>query len=367
MTRRMRLALVPFCALALTVACAKSSTSPASPSGVSATGTAQGANGETLKVSAPTPQSPTGGGQVTSREITLVWSNSAGTYTDFSPTYRVQLMNAAGTMVYEVAAIGAGSNSATSHLITMDLDGEATYTWRVRAEYQGAFGPWSSVASFISPVLDGYIKGNELYDPLDNGKTVGTLHGDVAMIPGQGVHILSQAGYVSYELPQTLTEGEFSMLVTNLRTNTEGGKTKIMAMAEGYGDLVTNDRRMTVEKRGDPAGVVAWRFITHDDQTDTEGVVERRFVEFDPSHTYLFRVTWRNNLFRVEIIDGGVNGDRIYEFSKTFHGRPYDPVPHVIYLGAPEGRSGIAGASVDDVIIRQVWVSGNPRPSYANK
>ena len=48
-------------------------------------------------------------------------------------------------------------------------------------------------------------------------------------------------------------------------------------------------------------------------------------------------------------------------------GRGYEPNPHVIYLGAPVGRSGLDGASVDNMIIRQVWVSPRPRPSFANK
>ena len=38
--------------------------------------------------------------------------------------------------------------------------------------------------------------------------------------------------------------------------------------------------------------------------------------------------------------------------------------PHVVYIGAPIGRSGIDGASVDHATIRQVWVSGNPRPVF---
>jgi hypothetical protein len=52
---------------------------------------------------------------------------------------------------------------------------------------------------------------------------------------------------------------------------------------------------------------------------------------------------------------------------KGFQGRAYDPNPHVIYLGAPSGRSGPEGASVDGAVIRQVWVSSRPRPESANQ
>ena len=139
-------------------------------------------------------------------------------------------------------------------------------------------------------------------------------------------------------------------------------------MAQGYSDIVVNDRRMTVEKRGDRAGVIAWRFITHDDQVDTEGPIERRFYNFQENLTYFFQATWTSNFFNLLIKENntnGVSGATIYDFGKHFSGRPYDPNPHVIYIGAPSGRSGPDGASVDRAIIRQVWVSSRPRPGFA--
>ena len=90
-------------------------------------------------------------------------------------------------------------------------------------------------------------------------------------------------------------------------------------MAEGYDDVVTNNRRFTVEKRGDPAGEVAWRFITHDDQIDTLGA-ERQTVKFDASQTYFWQATWRGNRFRLLIQRGGVGGQTIYDMSKPFAG-----------------------------------------------
>jgi hypothetical protein len=137
-------------------------------------------------------------------------------------------------------------------------------------------------------------------------------------------------------------------------------------MSQGYDDIVTNDRRMTVEKRGDPPGTVAWRLITHDDQIDTEGA-EREVVDFNENLHYLWEATWRNNFFNVLIREGGAHGPVIYDKGKPFEGDPYDPSPHVAYLGAPVGRSGPDGASVDGVIIRQVWISSRPRPDFANQ
>ena len=216
---------------------------------------------------------------------------------------------------------------------------------------------------------DAYIRGNELYDPLIDGKTIGTIHGPVTFIPGLGVRLESQLSYISYELQQTLTEGEFSIIVTGMPANTEGDKTKLFAMAQGYGDIVTNDRRMTVEKRGDPAGVIAWRFITYDDQIDTVGA-ERRAYNFQQNLTYFWKATWRNNVFNLLVREdavSGVNGRKIYEMGKHFAGRAYrSEPPRHLHWGARRPQR-LAGASVDHVIIRQVWVSGRPRPSFANK
>jgi hypothetical protein len=138
-------------------------------------------------------------------------------------------------------------------------------------------------------------------------------------------------------------------------------------MGQAYDDIVTNDRRMTVEKRGDPAGIVAWRFITHDDQVDTEGH-ERIYVDFKGDRPYFWEASWRNNFFNVVAREGASpDGPIMYDKGKPFGGRAYDPSPHVIYVGSPVGRSGPDAATVPGMIARQVWVSSRPRPAYANK
>ena len=348
-------------------ACTKSSQPPASPSSSAVTDTSAAADGSTLKATAPTAQSPINNQQPSVLEVVLTVANSSAKFAaGVSPTYRFQVFNAAGTLAYEAANVAAGGAGVTSHTVTATLESDQRYSWQARAEQSGAVGPWSARASFVAPSSTGYIRGNELYDPLVNGKTVGSMVGPLTFIPGVGLKIESQESYVSYVLPQTLTEGEFSLLVTGMPANTKGTKTKLFAMGEGFADIVTNDRRMTVEKRGDPAGIVAWRFITHDDQVDTEGA-ERQYVDFKEDRTYFFEASWRNNFFNLKINEGGVDGRTIYEKGKRFDGRPYDPNPHVLYLGAPEGRTGPDGASVDRAIIRQVWVSGRTRPAFANK
>jgi hypothetical protein len=358
------------CALALAIACGRDAANPVSPSSLLPGSVEAAADGSTLKASAPVAVSPLNNFKIPQGETpTLVIQNSTLQYGSTAAlTYRFEVYNAAGTRIHN-SLVNSGSGSTTSHTLTnLTLDADATYSWQARAELSGTFTAYTPRinATFIAPANEGYIKGNEMYDPLINGKTVGEIHGPVQFIPGVGAKLLSQEAYISYQLESTLFEGEFSLLVDNLHKNTEGGKTKLFAMGKGYDDIVVNEYRMTVEKRGDPPGTVAWRFIARDDQIDTEGA-EREVVDFNESRTYFWQATWRNNYFNVLINEGGVFGEDIYEKGKHWEGRGYEPSPHVLYLGAPVGRSGLDGASVDGVIIRQVWVSGRPRPAFANQ
>ena len=357
---------VAVCALALAIACSKQSSSPASPSSTSPASSAANADGSKLKSSAPTPQSPINNARPEGPDIVLSVINAGAKYaaSGVQFTYRFQVFNGANVMVYQ--AVTPSGVSTTSHLVTSVLEGDQAYSWQSRVEFQGETGPWSARAVFIAPQTGGYLRGSELYDPLINGKSIGTVHGSPTFVPGVGLKFNDFTDYVDYQLQQTLTEGEFSILVTGMPANTKGDKTKVMSMGQGYDDIVTNDRRFTLEKRGDPAGIVAWRFITHDDQLDTEGA-ERTYVNFLASQTYFIKVSWGNNNFDVLIREGGVGGRTIYDIGKSFDGRAYDPTPHVVYLGSPTGRSGVTAASVNQMTIRQVWVSGRPRPAFANQ
>src|SRR5690606_5996909 len=184
-------------------------------------------------------------------------------------------------------------------------------------------------------------------------------------LPGVGARLENFTSNIEYVLPQTIREGEFSMLVTNTPANTEGGKTKIMSMREGRSDITTNDRRFTIEKRGDPPGIIAFRIITRNSQEETQGR-ERVSRDFKANQTYLWRATFRGGRFQLEIFEGGANGQRIYSFGKNYEGF-YDPDPHLAYVGAPVGRGGPVDASVPGMVARQVWLSSRPRPDFANR
>jgi hypothetical protein len=319
-----------------------------------------------LKAGAPTLLSPINGVRLEGFDpVVLRIQNSSASFLPDTPlSYRFELRRAGGP-VLESALVPGGAGS-TAYTITTELEGEVAYEWSARPEFQGTSGPVART-SFVSPQTKGYMKGPELYDPLINGTTIGTVVGPVTFIPGVGARLESFESRIVYELPEPLEDGEFSALITNVATNTEGGKTKVFSMSQGYGDQTVNARRMTIEKRGDgPTGGIAWRFLTSDGEgVDTIGA-ERVVREFDPSRVYFWEADWRDGFFRLRIDEGGVGARNIYDFGKPYGGF-YRAEPHVIYLGSGPARGGPTSMTVPGMVIRQVWVSQRPRPGFANK
>ena len=362
-------------ALAIAIACSKPSSSPSAPSAASPAQvdetTDANTDGTLLKASAPRPQSPINLQRLTTEQVvTLVIANAVPTYAPTATfTYRFEVMNAAGAVIYTSPNVTSGAGT-TSHTVPVALPEDQTYQWQARAVSQGVIGSISSRASFVIEAPEGYIRGNELYDPLFNGKSVGELN-EAVFVPGVGIRLLSQTAWVKYVLPQTLTDGEISMLVTNITNGTSGTKTKVFSMSEGDSDMTTNRRRFTVEKRGGvDAGAIAFRVITSEDQIETIGgerVVPTRFLF---NSLYFWRATFggdgRNGRFNLTIDDGGVGGSRIYDYGKEYSGT-YDPRPHHVYLGSPANRSGPDSQTLPNMVIRQLWVSSRPRPTFANR
>ena len=67
-------------------------------------------------------------------------------YASLALQYRFQVFNDAGTL-----ALDSGPLSTPRYTATVTLTPLVRYTWRVRAEFQGTPGPWSSTASFRTP------------------------------------------------------------------------------------------------------------------------------------------------------------------------------------------------------------------------
>ncbi len=342
-------------------------TSPTTPS-TSTAASSIGATGDSvaLKVNAPALTSPVGGARLTEGQVTLVFQAATAKYvTGEAFAYRVQLMDAASTLLEEK------TGTATSYKMATQFNPDTLYRWKVRAESQGMAGPWSTTETFRSMLKpSGYIKGNELYDTLDDGKTVGTIIGDATFVPGVGLRLNTESTYVEYQMPQTVTDGEYSLIVTGLHTQsgTEDPKLRVMSMREGGGAINDNVYRMTADCRGN--GAVAYRFITGNTasgQYIETNSAERHPYPFHENLTYFYKATWGGGLFRLFVAEGGVNGSPVFDSAKAYKGT-YSPNPHMVYLGSPYvGGDRGEPSSFDQMVIRQVWLSPNPRPSWANQ
>ena len=186
--------------LGLTLACTSNSSTPLTPLTPITGGTlGTASDGSTLKVTAPTPQSPVGGVKPSTGPATLVVSASTASFTNTPAVqYRFQVFNGANVMV-ENALV-----NTPSYQVEAELTVNAAYTWQARAEYQGSVGPWSSRASFAAPET-AFLGVSTFADPLTNGRTVGAQRGGHFIArPGLAVG-LSLTDGIDYDLQQACT------------------------------------------------------------------------------------------------------------------------------------------------------------------
>ena len=354
--------------LALAIACSRQSSTPTSPTGAAAANAAAAADGSTLKVSAPTLSSPLNDAQQTDVPTLVVSAASVkfGATLPGALAYRFQLFNTAGTMVQDSGPVGEASWQ-----ITNQLDFQVRHTWRARAEYGNDVGPGSAPGSFISSE-GGYIRGNEVFDPLFNGTTVGQVIGP-ATFSSEGVRLDTTGSYVRYLIPQTINSGEFAMEIRGLRANATGDKSKVFGMMQGNPDsseYITNDYRVDVQYRGTagfPPNAITYR-VLYGSATDTsvryEPTTEQRLISvknLDPNTWYYWRYTWGKTV-RVTVNEGGPTGRLIYDISRNSANGTYNPQPHYAFIGAPSGRSGTESATIPGTIYRNVWISTRPKP-----
>ncbi len=357
--------------MAVAVACGgNSKTSPVSPSAATDSTTDAAADGSTWKISAPAPSLPTTASTVDSLTPNLVITNATSKFVAQTiATYRFVVLSAAGATVYDSGLVGSGA-SLTGHRVAADkLKAETTYTWKARGESNSTtYGPWSTAFTFTTPkgLTDGFQTATTLWDPLTNGKTIGTATG-MEFTKDVGARTVSNESTIRYDLLQTLNAGEYSFFVYNLNPLSAGDKTKLMSMQEGTDDITTNDYRFTVEKRGvsyTVPGQVRIRIIAGDSSEEAHRI-------FDSAPTvpalvknvwYFVRLTWGSGRARLRIFnaDGttGTLGSSVLDVDMGYGSFVYKPVPHTAWVGAPVGRAGPSDASVSNMTVKWVWIGG---------
>jgi hypothetical protein len=350
---------------AVAFSCSKDSPTPVSPSSAVPDATGAGPQGETLKATAPTPQSPVNNQQPDSLVLVTAAARPAFIGNASNYAYEFEIRNSAGSAAVCPSTTIPGNGASTiSWTSSCTLTFDQPYTWRVRAVLAGAVGPWSPNATFRAPA-GGYIRNNEVMDPLTNGRTAGDIIGPVQFTPN-GILLLAHESHITYKLPVNLQEGELSMMILGADEGSPGDKSKVFSMQEGpdENDLTDDDYRMTAELRGRQYGApgsVTFRIIPGDGDPEDGDRIQ---LNFDSSRWYFWRFTWRNAFAQLEVKRDGPGGPTIYSSSKGIGSHPYRPDPHFIHLGAPVGRAGPQDATMPGITIKNVWASSRPRPAF---
>lgn len=363
---RTTLILSTFVLAGAAVACGSSGERqlPAAPSDIG------GFNGAGL--TAPTPETPVNDQEADSMRPTLRIANATSNGTG-TRTYDFQISdNESFSSAFAVnqGGISEGGDGRTSFTPATELAPATRYFWRARAVQGNSTGPWSQTARFRTKI-GGYNRPGELYDPLIQGLTVGTRVGATTFIPNEGLRLDSEESYLRYELPATVSSGEFSVEVKGLYANGPGGKLKILSMSSTAGDLVGNPYELSVQYRGvggNPDNAVSYKAVWGSQSIRLEpdfGTRAASVVFLDPGRWYFWQATWNPTSFRLVVRDGGPNGAVIYDRSANAPGGtgPYAPSPHFAYLGATSGVFGSDTGSWTGAVFRNVWLSNRPRPA----
>jgi len=353
------------------VACSKDS-APAAPSGGASACVTTITDGSTLKATAPTLQSPANGAKLPQfQPVVLVAGNSTTPCATGVPlSYRFEVSTTTGGVV-ESALVGAGG-AAASRTVAALLNSQQTYQWRARAEYLAYFGPWSGYQTFVAPANDGYIKATELFDPLTNGKTVGTIggSGNVTFVPNQGLRMNDPLAYVIYQMPQTFSSGEMSVEVTGLAPDGEPGKARIISMLDRPSSLASSSKySFNLQYRGAggaPNNCITWKAVLGDNAHSVEP--PNRFnniFTLDPSTVYLWQGFWTPTSFRVVVRQGGVTGPVVYEEKVDATSGTTNWNPEVMYpfLGTNNGTFVDNDGTRVGMTLKNLWVGNTPRPA----
>jgi hypothetical protein len=329
--------------------------------------------GGSVTLTAPAPVSPVNGEQLSTLRPTLVVQNATAS-AQGTRTYEFQVSDrgdftlgstlaASFAVAINETGVAEGSDGRTSFAVRADLQPTTRMYWRARVVQGTSTSDWSQPATFRTKLV-GYNRAGELYDPLVHGETVGTVVGSVSFINGKGAQLNSQDSYIRYLLPQTLTSGEFSVLVENLAQGAPGSKFKIFSMQSGTGNLITNPYLANVQYRGadngNPDNSISFKVLYGSDSDSRKFEPDRgnRLVRLlDPSKAYFWKWTWGSEA-RL-LVQEGIGGATIYDYGVGTAGS-YSPSPHYAYLGA--NASGEEG-SRPGALIRDVWIGNRPRPA----
>jgi hypothetical protein len=209
----------------------------------------------------------------------------------------------------------------------------------------------------------------EIFDSLLNGSSVGTRSGNTTFIPGKGLQFNDVNAYVTYETYYPLVNGEFSMEVEGLRPNGPGGKPKIFQIGDLRDANVTNSSSLiNAQYRGaggNPDNCIAFKAVLGPSGSVEPDLATRNADRYnlDPAKTYFWQGRWTNTSFHLVVKDGGVNGTVIYDRTLSNNGGTgFSASQMFAFLGSNDAKFNADTGTVPGMIVRNVWLSSNPRP-----
>jgi hypothetical protein len=339
---------------AIAVACSNKSPSVVAPSAGSLT--------------APTISAPTDDQQLDTLQPTLSVSNSSSGGAGVR-TYDFQVAESAAFSPVVASKLSVAENSGGKTSVTIDtnLSPSSRYYWRARMVQGGVASDWA-IGKFRTK-LGSYNRSGELWDILSDGFSIGERVGSTTFVPGKGLRIDNAASYVRYQLPSTVSAGEFSMEVEGLAPNGPGAKQSVFSMMQGASGAITGSSyEMFAQYRGsngNPDNCVTFKAVWGSTAYKLEPDFAGRsagIMSLNPGTTYFWQGTWTATTFRLVVKSGGVSGSTIYDRTITADGGSYAPNPHVAFIGSNAGAYGTDAGSFAGMIVRNVWLSTKPRP-----
>lgn len=340
------LSLAVLGAMALTVACSDSK-NPNTPTPTTTT-----TSSVAPTIAAPAAKSPVGGTQISGLRPTLEVENAKTTGTvSGSITYRFEISERedfpAGSRTLTVDGVAQGDGS-TKWTVENDLIPNTVYFWRARAT-NGTITSDYSNRETVKTENKGYRNGQDIFDPLTNGQSVGSVVGG-HFVPGEGWEANGLGDAIDYDIP-TMTSGRFEFDVLGVDSDEPGPydigqKFYCMGSSNAWdfwgfrdGDFKASlDKKTGKIYRGE-SGVVEHIFRVGGDDNRTK-TGER---DWDNDRVYHISLEWGNGHVTSKIGDDVIADEN--------YGGTYSPSNHRISLGCrPRGET-LAGVRFSNVRI----------------
>jgi hypothetical protein len=305
------------------------------------------------------PRAPIAGQQLDTLKPTLSVTNAVSAGNAGTVTYEFEVSELetfpAGSRTSSANGVAQGGDGTTGWTPPSNLIPNFKYFWRARASAANVAGStdWSPTETFKTQIRGFVISGQEVYDPLANGATVGTRLGG-RFVSGQGWQADADTDGLFYDFGAcTSCTVEFD--VTNFGRAAGASRQKdykwlSMGDASTFGGFVSfrdHPWKMHLEQRSDGNGTgmkLIWR--NGDGGDGNPGDHENRndsTVDWRSSVVYHFTFRWTPASFSVRVgtvnADGTLSGDREW-FSGSFGGRAFAPPFLRISLGGyPRGET----------------------------